>query len=578
MTSRPRPSQRARSWDTRERRSLLLNLGFGITVIAALLLLLIAWGASWYGDHLASAGTVNGASVTKDEWNRQMAVNAFRADYQQRRIRTLLAAGRIRSIDADARQQVISQRLGQIEAISLEQLIDGRIQDELAAKQGITVTDADVDARIQEEATTPELRHAWMIAVKPELAEGESTPTDEAKAAAKAKADAALAELKAGKDWETVAKAVSTDATKEQAGDISYIDKDAALDADFRDALLAAQEDAPTDVVEGADGIYRIGRVTEIIPAAVDGTFIPQLADYRSGDLPPVGEADLRAVIRREVVREKLGDAILAPYLAAAPQREVQEILMQEGESESGPGAIRVRHILYSPNGDPSTAANVAESDPAWAAAKAKADAAYAKLKANPSLFDSLARAESDEGAAATSGGKLPYFSTEDAIDATFAMAIQQPGLQPGQLLAPIKSAFGWHVIQVMHGPTDVDWAKQLKADIESNKTSFADAARDNSDVYDPSTASSIGWVAKGQLKKEVEDAIFAAPIGKVSDPLTIAGDGTYLFLVDKEETRKPDADQTSVLEGTVFADWYQQQKDGYTITRDASVDTSGQG
>ena len=117
MTSRARPSQRPRNWDSRERRSLLLNLGFGITVVAALLLLVIAWGASWYGDHLASAASVNGASITRDEWNRQMAVNAFRADYQQRRLRTLLAAGRIRSIDADARQQVIADRLGKIDSI-----------------------------------------------------------------------------------------------------------------------------------------------------------------------------------------------------------------------------------------------------------------------------------------------------------------------------------------------------------------------------------------------------------------------------------------------------------------------------
>ena len=43
---------------------MLLNIGFGITVIAAFLLLLIAWGASWYGDHLASAATVNGTTIT----------------------------------------------------------------------------------------------------------------------------------------------------------------------------------------------------------------------------------------------------------------------------------------------------------------------------------------------------------------------------------------------------------------------------------------------------------------------------------------------------------------------------------
>ena len=238
---------------------------------------------------------------------------------------------------------------------------------------------------------------------------------------------------------------MSTDATKEQAGDISYIDKDAAhRRRDFRDALLAAAEDAPTDVIEGADGVYRIGRVTEIIPAAVDASFVSQITDYEATGLPKATEADVRAAVRRDVMRTKLGEAVLAPYLAAAPQREVSQILMQEGTSETGPGAIKVRHILYSPNGDPQARLDRRrDTDPAWAEAKAKADAAYAKLKANPSLFDSLARAESNEGLAATSGGKLPYFSTEDAIDPAFAAAIQKPGLQPGQLLEPVKSDFG---------------------------------------------------------------------------------------------------------------------------------------
>ena len=47
-----------------------------------------------------------------------------------------------------------------------------------------------------------------------------------------------------------------------------------------------------------------------------------------------------------------------------------------------------------------------------------------------------------------------------------------------------------------------------------------------------------MGWVAKGQLDPEVEAAIFAAPIGKVSDPVKIDGDGVYLFLVNEEQTR----------------------------------------
>ena len=549
---------------------MLLNLGFGITIIAALLLLLIAWGASYYNDHLAAAATVNGQSISKDAWEKQMAVNAFRADYETRRIRTLLAAGRIRSTDADTRMGLIQQRAQQTDSISLEQLVDGTIQDQLATQQGITITDADVDAKVTEEATTPELRHAWMIAVAPTLKEGESVATDEEKAAAKAKADQALADLKSGKDWDSVAKAVSTDTSAAQAGDISYIDKDATLDTAFRDALMAAQKDTPTDVIAGADGTYRIGKVSEIIAPQTDATFASQIDDFTSGSLPKVTQADLRAALRRDVVHDKLSAAILAPYLAAAPQREVSEIYMQQGDSENGPGAIKVRHILYSPNGDPQTASKVKADDPAWAAAKAKADAAYAKLQANPSLFDSLARAESDEGLAKTSGGKLPYFSTADAVDPDFMAAIEAPGLQPGQLLAPVKSAFGWHVIQIMHGPTDQQWADKLKADIDAGKLTFADAARDNSDTYDPATGGSIGWVAKGQLKKALEDAIFAAPIGKVSDPLKVDGDGTYLFLVNQEQTREPDADQKQTLTNTVFSDWYTTEKAKFTVTRDA--------
>jgi hypothetical protein len=66
------------------------------------------------------------------------------------------------------------------------------------------VTDADVDAKIKDDATTPELRHAWMIAVAPALKQGESVATPDEKAAAKAKADQALADLKAGKDWDEI--------------------------------------------------------------------------------------------------------------------------------------------------------------------------------------------------------------------------------------------------------------------------------------------------------------------------------------------------------------------------------------
>ncbi|MEI7743182.1 MAG: peptidylprolyl isomerase [Chloroflexota bacterium] len=573
MTLRSRQgSSRSRSWDDRDRRNMLLNVGFGLAIIAALLMLVVAWGVSWYGDHLSAAATVNGQTITKDAYGKALAVNLWRADYQSRRLRTLLAAGHIRPTDQETRQALLDQRLQQASALTLGQLIDGTIQAELASKQGVTVSDADIDARIKQEATTDELRSSWVISVAPTLATGESVATQAEKDAAKAKADAALTDLKAGKDWVEVSKAVSGDAAKDTGGAIGFIDKNASLDTAFVDAVMAVAKDTPTDVIAGADGTYRIGKVTEIIAPVEDTTFLTQVTDAG------ISMDDFRAAIRRDSNRAKLSDAVIAQYLAPGPQRKVSEIFIQEGRSEAGPSAVRVRHILYSPNGDPNTASKVAETDPAWAAAKAKADATYTKLKADISQFDSIARAESDEGSAKTTGGKLPYFSTDDAIDASFAAAIFADGLQPGQLLEPVKSAFGWHVVQIQRYPPDADFAAGLKTDIDSGKTTFAVAARDASDDGSAAQGGDLGWIGKGQITETREQAIFAAPVGKVSDPLTVAGEGIYLFLVSAEENRAPDAAQKKIIEASAFSAWYSKQKATYKVTRDSNVTGSTSG
>ena len=570
MTQRARPgTNRPRMRDDRTRRSMLMNIGFGLTVVVALLLLAIAGGAAWYGDHLAPVAEVNGQTITKDAFSKQLAVNAFRIEYQERRIRTLLTAGKIRTGDATARQNILDQRKQQADTIALEQLIDGTIQADLATQQGVAITEADVDAKLIEEATTPEMRHAWMIEIAPEIPTGATTATDATRAAAKAAAVKALADLNAGKDWIEVAKATSTDASREQGGDLGFVDEFAVLDAAFSDAIQAVAQDTPTEVIEGADGSYRIGRVTEIVAPVVDATLDQQVADAG------ISMDDFRAALRRDVTRSKLSDSILAQYLVPGPQRKVAEIFMQEGTSETEEGAIKTRHILYSPNDDAQNAANVPADDPAWAAAETAARATYEKLKLDPSLFDSIARTESDEGSARTSGGKLPYFAPIDAIDSAFAETIFKGGYAPGQLLEPVRSAFGWHVIQVMHYPTDAQWSSKLSADIAAGTLSFADAARDNSDNAEAAQGGDIGWVGRGQLPSEIEQAIFAAPVGTVSDPLVIAGDGMYLFLVSAEETREPDAEQRTSLESSAFPTWYSEQKAGFEITRNLDTTAS---
>jgi parvulin-like peptidyl-prolyl isomerase len=578
MTFRAKPVvKRAHrpAWEGQDRRNFYLNLGFGLIVVLAVLILAVAAGLSWYNDHLAPIGSVDGQNVTKDEFRDRVAIETWRLDEAKRRIRTEVLAGHLTESQATVQNQVIAQQEQQLPAISLERIIDSKLQAKLAVGEGVAVTPADVDARLVVEATTPESRHAWVIEVKPVTDVGAVAPTDAQKAAAKSKAEAAIKEINGGKSWDDVAKTVSTDASSApQAGDLGWIQADdSQADEAYLKAVFAGAVNTPTAVIEGVDGIYRIGRVTEIVPEAVDSAYQAKLQN------DGVDLAKYREVVQGDVVHEKLSDKIVAAVTGPGPQRHVAEIYIADPDPKIGTGAVKVRHILFSPNNDPSGAATLPVTDPAWAVAQSEATAAYARLKTNPELFDSMARSESDEGSAlgvTGTGGKLPYFDGESTIDEAFKAAILAPGLAPGSLLPPVKSSFGWHVIQVMYRPTDLDHLNAVKAEADNGKD-FGELARDNSEATTAGTGGDLGWIAKGQLDERLTAGIFGTDVGKTSNVIIIKDDGIYLFKVLAEETRTPEGRQLTELTSTAFSSWYDLKKASVIITRDPSItDTAG--
>jgi parvulin-like peptidyl-prolyl isomerase len=576
MTFRAKPvvkrSQKP-SWESRDRRNTLLNIGFGLVVVAAVLILGIAVAVSYYNENLASVGSVDGQSISKSEWRERGLIESWRLQEATSRIRTQTVAGRLTQAQAEVQLQIIEQQQQQLEPLALERLIDNKVQAKLAAEEGITVTDADIDAKLLEEKTTPEARHAWVIEVAPELDPGAVDPTDAQVAAAKAKADAALRDLQSGKTWDEVARTVSTDtSTAPQAGDLGWLGaKDSQADAPFLEAVFAANVDEPTAVIEGADGIFRIGRVSEIAPASVDDAYEQKLAN------DDIDLIKYREVVRGDVIRQKLEDKVVADALKPGPQREVSEIYIEASDPETPPEAVKVRHILYSPKDDPGGASggDIPEDDPSWDEAKADADDAYQRLVADPTLFDSIARTESDETPAlgvTGSGGKLPGFVTADSgyVD-SFKEAVLVPGLTDGQIIAPFQSEFGWHVVQIMYHPTEIERLEALKAQADGG-ADFATLARDNSESETAGRGGDLGWIAPAQLDEALTDAIFAAEIGSTTDVVTIDGDGSYLFHVRAEEDREPDARQEADIRASAFSDWYQAKKDAITIDRDPSI------
>ena len=558
------------SWEGQDRRNFYLNIGFGLVVAAALLILIIAGAVSWYDDHLSSVGSVDGQSISKDEFRDRYKIESWRVDEAERRIRTAVVAGQLTEAEGQSNLEQISNTRNQLPQIVLERLIDSKLQAKLAVEEGIAATPEDVDAQLLDEATTPEQRHAWVIEVAPALDPGAATPTPAQKAAAKTAADAALRQLQDGKAWEDVAKTVSTDtATGPQGGDLGWLQADdTQMDEPILTALFAAAVDTPTTVIEGDDGTYRIGRVTEIAAETVDDAYQAKLTN----DGIDVGQ--YRDVVKADVIHKKLEDQIVAQVTEPGPQRHVQQIYIKQAAADLGDDAIKVRHILYSPKDDPSGAATLDAADPAWAAAEQEAQATYVQLQEDPELFDSIARAESDEGSAqgiTGTGGKLPYFDSASSIDEAFKAAIVAPGLKAGDILKPVKSSFGWHVIEVMYLPPDLDRLNALKA-LADKGDDFAALARDNSEADTAGVGGDLGWVAKGQIAKSLIDAIFAADIGKTTPVVTVENDGLYLFKVLGEEVRTPEGRQLDQLRSTAFSDWYNAKKDAVTIVRDQSV------
>jgi len=564
MTFRAKPvvkrTQRS-SWDAKDRRNFYLNVGFGLVVLAAVLILVITVAASWYDEHLAPVAAVNGDSITKDQLRDRYEIELFRLDYALRRVSTEFAAGRLSEAQSATQQQILEQRRKVLPQVALDRLIDARVQATLGAQEGVSVADDEISARLVEEATTPEQRHVWIIEVRPAREQGTSEPTEAHKAEAEEKAEEALRDIEAGKAWEEVAMTVSTANSAPVGGDLGWVTSDnSILDTAFRDAVFGLEANALTDVLEGEDGVYRIGRVTEIAPSDVDETFEAQITN---AGIPLV---NYREAVRVDLMRKALEDKVVADVSKPGLQRRVAEIYIAEpSPNPPAEGAVKTRHVLYAPNDDPAKAGDLAADDPAWKDAEDEARATYEALRADIAKFDAIARAESDEGGTEISGGKLPYFDPASQLDPAFGQAIFADGLEAGDLLEPVKSGFGWHVIQVMYYPPDLDQAKKIKAEVDAG-ADFGRLARDYSESETAADDGLVGWIAKGQLGPTLEAAVFEPAIGDVTDPIEVDGDGIYIYQVLEEATRTPTADQLETLKSTAFSNWYGQKRADFTI------------
>jgi foldase protein PrsA len=131
-------------------------------------------------------------------------------------------------------------------------------------------------------------------------------------------------------------------------------------------------------------------------------------------------EQDVQNILKQQIVLEKA----VAPQLKVG-ESDIKAFFDKNRASFDTPAQVRARHILV--------------------ADQAKAREVMAKLKAGGS-WDALAKQYSTDPSSKDKGGELGFFGRGQMVPAFQDAAF---GAKVNQIVGPVKSPFGYHVIQV---------------------------------------------------------------------------------------------------------------------------------
>ena len=147
---------------------------------------------------------------------------------------------------------------------------------------------------------------------------------------------------------------------------------------------------------------------------------------------------------------------------------------------------------------------------------------------------------------------------TSATVDKDFKAAILAPGLQPGQLLEPVKSDIGWHVIQVMYQPpTRLDEAQ----DRCRRRRGLRHARPRQLRCGDRQQGRRPRLGGQEPARRTLSTPSSRQPIGKTSEIVAI--DGRRRVPVQGLRRGGPDARRaaSSRTSSSAFTNWYTAQK-----------------
>jgi parvulin-like peptidyl-prolyl isomerase len=541
-------------WQDELRAQQLTVVAFAVAIALAVGIFgASAWNGYWEA-HFRPVAAVAGTSFDRADLDVRERILAAETIGQITELQATLGGPR----DQIIQQQIdsLSQRFNNLASEAADSLVDSAVLAARAEDYGISVSDDELDAGVAERVTLPERVHASLILVEalPDDADPTDEPTDEQRAEAESAAQDARDRVEGGEDFATVATDVSDDFTASLGGDLGWFeDGDAAYDEYF-DALKDAE---PGDIV-GPVETERGSAVLQLVDrreATTEGGLRDTLAQQG------IDDATYRDYVRGQLLvdqyREYFDDEVV---VSPAAQQRVAQIFIT-GVAGAVVPQERARHVLIQP--DPELDDQSQATDEQWEAALDEAREVEDLVKADDADWFAIAEEHSDDTGSATRGGDLGWYDPANPQFVT-AFAATLASLEVGEVSDPVRTEFGYHVIQKT-GERDSpqQQAADLLDELRADPDTFAATATQVSEDYETAEeGGELGWVAPYQLDEAQEEAVFGlTEVGEISDPVDEGADGITIYqLLESSDSREIEADRLDDIRSQGFDRWLDEE------------------
>jgi parvulin-like peptidyl-prolyl isomerase len=548
-------------WQDELRTQQLIVSGFAIAIAVAIgIFAATAWN-DHYDAHLRPVAAVGDVSYNVDDLTERM--DSLGSELQAQYTDLQGRLGGVRDSLINQALQGIQDAVSSLATTAADSLVLGRVLSDAAGRYHITVSDEALSAEVTKRETLPERLKLSIIRVlaRPDDAKPGDKVTDADWARAEGEINDIAETIRGGADFAATAKERSTDSSAAIGGSLSWIEADDPLYAAyFTDAKAAKVGDLVGPIKD--DTGYHLVRLDDRKAAGPNQPLLDLLS--ASG----VSDAEFRAYVRGDLLKTAFNDyftsKVMLPY---QPQREVAQIFIAEQQGVPVPQQ-RVRHFLAQPL--PGEADQSKATDAQWAAALARAEAFRVEASKPDADWYVLANDSDDTGSKSRGGDVGWYDAASSTFVPEFKAAIAE--LSVGEISEPVKTQFGYHVIQVTATRITAavqadDLVKTLRADPDQ----FAKLAKEQSDDSNSAAkGGDLGWVIPYQFDKDQIDAIFnLTEPDQISDPVETSA-GIYIYKLEATATlRWVPTEQLATVRQTGFDRWLTEVRDRATTWTD---------